>query len=262
MAPFSLSTEWWHHRHGIPAVLPSFSGLGCKLAPMVKLFNFNLATFQALLPAALPLPCWGDWIATVCCVLDGNGRKTPQCQQWVTPAKAWKYHRAPFLVGFQRQRQSPVARRTSKPGAQSPIAATIHAIVVLFGLVALAGVLAYLPMSAMAALLVVAWNMSEAHKALHLVGKPRPPAISWSLLAVFITVIFDMVIAISGDHSRCLVVYEGNCRDDKALRYQHQQALCRSRVTADWAVLKINRPLPLPIVFFSKSPVSPKINKW
>lgn len=83
-------------------------------------------------------------------------------------------------------------------GAESPVAGMIHALVVLLGLVALAPLLAYLPMPAMAALLVmVAWGMSEAHKAVHLI-KTAPRGDIWVFITCFaLTVLFDMVIAIT-----------------------------------------------------------------
>src|SRR5690606_7738868 len=48
-------------------------------------------------------------------------------------------------------------------GARSPVAAMVHAAVVLLAVLALAPLVAFLPMAALAGLLLlVAWNMSEA----------------------------------------------------------------------------------------------------
>ena len=69
---------------------------------------------------------------------------------------------APFWRDYRHCGDCPLCRELPFQRT-NPMAAMIHALVVLLGLVVLAPALAYLPMSSMAALLiVVAWNMSEA----------------------------------------------------------------------------------------------------
>ncbi len=65
-----------------------------------------------------------------------------------------------------------------RSGARSPLAAVVHALVVLLAVIALAGVLGLVPMAALAALLfIIAWNMSEAR---HFVRTLRsPPLMTW-----------------------------------------------------------------------------------
>jgi SulP family sulfate permease len=58
--------------------------------------------------------------------------------------------------------------------------------------------LSWLPLSAMAALLLmVAWNMSEAHKVVNLLRHAPKDDIVVMLMCMSLTVLFDMVIAIS-----------------------------------------------------------------
>ncbi|MGV8837890.1 SulP family inorganic anion transporter, partial [Cellvibrio sp.] len=104
----------------------------------------------------------------------------------------------PFFGGITATAALARSAANIKAGAESPVAGMIHALVVLLGLVALAPLLAYLPMPAMAALLVmVAWGMSEAHKTVHLI-KTAPPGDIWVFITCFaLTVLFDMVIAIT-----------------------------------------------------------------
>ena len=83
-------------------------------------------------------------------------------------------------------------------GARSPLSAVIHALFVLACTIALAPLVAYLPMAALAALLlIVARNMSEARHFAHLLRvAPRSDVIV--LLTCFgLTVVFDMVIAVT-----------------------------------------------------------------
>ena len=85
-----------------------------------------------------------------------------------------------------------------RSGGRSPVAAIIHSAVVLLAVLALAPLLGYLPMAALAALLLqVAWNMSEARHFVHIV-RVAPKSDVWTLLACFfLTVVFDMVVGVS-----------------------------------------------------------------
>ena len=85
-----------------------------------------------------------------------------------------------------------------RAGATSPISGIVHALVVLAAILVLAPWLSWLPLSAMAALLLlVAWNMSEAHKVVDLVRRALKSRLLVLLVCLSLTVIFDMVIAIT-----------------------------------------------------------------
>jgi SulP family sulfate permease len=105
---------------------------------------------------------------------------------------------APFFGGIAATGALARTATNIRAGARSPIAAVCHAIVVLLAVVLLAPLLAYVPMASLAGLLlVVAWNMSERrHFATILRIAPKSDVIV--LLSCFgLTVIFDMVIAVS-----------------------------------------------------------------
>jgi len=85
-----------------------------------------------------------------------------------------------------------------RAGARSPIAALVHAAVVLASMVLLAPLLAYLPMASLAALLLlVAWNMAEIRHIAHML-RVAPRSDVFVLVVCFVlTVAFDMVVAVS-----------------------------------------------------------------
>lgn len=85
-----------------------------------------------------------------------------------------------------------------RAGGRSPIAAITHSAFVLLAMVVLAPLLGYLPMAAMAAmLLVVAWNMSEAKHAIRVLRvADRADAIVLAT-CFLLTVLFDMVLSVS-----------------------------------------------------------------
>ncbi|MGD8577644.1 MAG: C4-dicarboxylic acid transporter DauA, partial [Thiohalophilus sp.] len=85
-----------------------------------------------------------------------------------------------------------------RAGGRSPVAAVIHSLVILVIVISLAGLLGYLPMASLAALLlVVAWNMSEARHFVHILRIAPRCDIVVLLTCFSLTVIFDMVIAVS-----------------------------------------------------------------
>lgn len=85
-----------------------------------------------------------------------------------------------------------------RSGARSPVAAIVHALVVLLFMLFLARLVAYVPMSSLAALLMlVAWNMSEARHAVHIVRIAPKSDVAVLLTCYVLTVVFDMVVAVS-----------------------------------------------------------------
>ncbi len=83
-------------------------------------------------------------------------------------------------------------------GGRSPIAGMVHAIVLLLGLVLLMPYAALIPMPTIAAILfVVAYNMSHMHKLIEIVKKAPKSDVAVLLLSFALTVVFDLVVAIS-----------------------------------------------------------------
>ncbi|MGI5307972.1 SulP family inorganic anion transporter [Rheinheimera sp. WS51] len=132
-----------------------------------------------------------------------------------------------------------------KAGAQSPIASMVHAIVLLLALVILAPVLSYLPMAALAALLLmVAWNMSEAPKALQLF-KTAPYSDIWVFICCFsLTVLFDMVIAITaGIVLAALLFMKQIAAMTKVTDISQHKKHISTALPEGWLALKISGPL-------------------
>src|SRR5690606_37304767 len=151
-----------------------------------------------LLPSAFAIAMLGAIESLLCAViLDGMSGKRHSANSELLGQGIGNLI-TPFFGGITAT--AALARSTAnfKAGAQSPVSGMVHALVVLLGFVSLAPLLGYMPMSAMAALLlVVAWNMSEAHKSLHLLKTSQISDVLIFLCCFFLTVLFDMVIAIT-----------------------------------------------------------------
>ncbi len=160
---------------GIPALLPDFQWPWNRTQPgeVPLVFSWQLA--QDMLSAAFAIAMLGAIESLLCAVvLDGMSGKKHSANSELLGQGLGNII-APFFGGITATAAIARSAANLKSGAQTPVAAMIHAVIVLISLVSLAPLLAYLPMASMAALLfIVAWNMSEAPKALHLVKKaPR-----------------------------------------------------------------------------------------
>ena len=83
-----------------------------------------------------------------------------------------------------------------RAGARSPVAGIAHAVFLLLFMLLLAPLMGYVPMAALAAvLLIVAWNMSEIERFRHLMRAPAGDR-AVLLLTFVLTVAFDLTIAI------------------------------------------------------------------
>ena len=83
-------------------------------------------------------------------------------------------------------------------GARSPIAAMVHALTILTTVVALAPLLGYVPMTSLAALLLlVAWNMSEVKHFIHTLRVAPRSDVAVLVTCYGLTVGFDMVVGVS-----------------------------------------------------------------
>ena len=105
---------------------------------------------------------------------------------------------APFFGGIAATGAIARTATSIRAGARSPVAAFVHALFLLAAVLALAPMLSWLPMSGLAALLLlVAWNMSEARHFVHIVRVAPRSDVAVLLTCFTLTVVFDMVIAVS-----------------------------------------------------------------
>jgi SulP family sulfate permease len=182
---------------GIPPILPHFM-LPWENLHLPDSSQFNWSLIPTLLPAAFSMAMLGAIESLLCAVvLDGmtNSKHDPNNE---LIGQGIGNIISPFFGGITSTAAIARSAANVRAGANSPVAAVIHAILVLLALLFLASWLSYLPLSAMAALLlVVAWNMSEAHKVVDLLRRSPIDDIMVMLTCMALTVLFDMVIAIT-----------------------------------------------------------------
>lgn len=183
---------------GIPPYPPAFSWPWQQAGTDGSPLKVTWPLIVELLPAAFAIAMLGAIESLLCAVvLDGmTGRRHSANSELLGQGIGNLI--VPFFGGITAT--AAIARSVAnlKAGGQTPVAAMIHAAVVLLGLLLLAPLLSYLPMAGMAALLlVVAWNMSELPKSVHFLRSAPRGDVMVLLTCLSLTVFFDMVIAIT-----------------------------------------------------------------
>jgi SulP family sulfate permease len=176
---------------GIPPVLPSPA-----LPWGAGLPSFELV--EALLPAAFAIAMLGAIESLLSAVIADSLTGTRHDPNAELVGLGVGNVLAPLFGGIAATGALARTATNIRSGARSPLAAVAHSAVVLLAILALSPLVAYVPMAALAGLLLlVAWNMSELHSFLGLL-RISPKSDRFVLLACFLlTVWFDMVVAVS-----------------------------------------------------------------
>jgi sulfate permease, SulP family len=179
--------------HGIPALLPEFT-LPWKLTD----FDWNWATISALIPVSLTMAMLCAIESLLCAVVLDEMTHTKHNSNSELIGQGLGNVLAAFFGGISATAAIARSAANVKAGATSPISSCIHALVVLLALVSLAKYLSFLPLSAMAALLlIVAWNMSDAKRVCYIIKRAPKDDIIILLICMLLTVLADMVVAIT-----------------------------------------------------------------
>lgn len=230
---------------GIPHIFPAFEWPWRQAGSDGKSLAFGWEMVKELLPAAFAIAMLGAIESLLCAVvLDGMTGKRHSANSELLGQGIGNII-APFFGGFTATAAIARSAANVKAGAESPVAAMVHALIVLLGLVALAPLLGYLPMPAMAALLmVVAWNMSEAHKSIRMF-KASQSSDRWVFLCCFsLTILFDMVIAITAGIMLAAILFMKAMADmTRAVEITGNTSLVPDSLPKKWRVFKITGPL-------------------
>ncbi|KKO44362.1 transporter [Arsukibacterium ikkense] len=242
---FSYITPDGESGSGIPPYLPYFDWPWLRPGPDGALLGFSWQLVKDLLAAAFAMAMLGAIESLLCAVvLDGmSGRRHSANSELL--GQGLGNIITPFFGGITATAALARSAANFKAGAQSPVAAMVHCLVILLALLLLAQLLSYVPMAALAALLLmVAWNMSEAPKALHLL-KTAPRSDILVFLSCFsLTVLLDMVIAITVGILLAAVLFVKDIAEmTKVTDISQHKKLVDPPLPAGWKVLKINGPL-------------------
>lgn len=184
--------------HGIPP-LPPMPVVPWQISdPGHPSFTLSMQVIRELLPSAFAIAMLGAIESLMSAVVaDGmsGSRHDPNAE---LIALGIGNIVVPFFGGIAATGALARTATNIRAGARSPFAASMHAIFVLACTIALAPLVSYLPMAALAALLIiVARNMSEARHFFRLARIAPKHDVIVMLTCFILTVVFDMVIAVT-----------------------------------------------------------------
>jgi sulfate permease, SulP family len=180
--------------HGIPPlpplpVLPWHESAG---------FTLDYRTIRELLPSAFAIAILGAIESLMAAVVADGMAGTRHEPNAELIALGIGNMLVPFFGGIAATGALARTATNIRAGSRSPLSAAMHSIFVLACTIALAPLVSYLPMAALAGLLiVVARNMSEARHFVRLARIAPRHDVMVMLTCFVLTVVFDMVIAVT-----------------------------------------------------------------
>ncbi len=182
---------------GIPPFLPSFMWPWEFSGPDGKPLVLSFELFRQLLAPAFAIAMLGAIESLLCAVVADGMAGTKHDPNGELLGQGLGNIIAPMFGGITATAAIARSAANVRAGAFSPIAAIIHAGVVLLAMLFLAPMFSHLPMAALAALLLmVAWNMSEPKHVVHTLRIAPRNDVLVLLTCLSLTVLFDMVLAV------------------------------------------------------------------
>ena len=185
---FGLDVETIESRFGdLPRTLP---------LPSLPQFHFSFSMFHTLIPDAFVIALLAGIESLLSAVVaDGmvGGKHKSNCE---LVAQGWANLASVFFGGIPATGAIARTATNVKSGAQTPIAGMIHAVTLFCIILLFAPVVGFIPLPALAAVLVmVAWNMSEVEHFRHLLKAP-PGDVAVLLITFFLTVFVDLTVGV------------------------------------------------------------------
>lgn len=172
---------------GIPQELPTFSPPALNASDMISLIGpaFTIAllgAIESLLSAVV-----ADSMA---------GTRHDSNQELIGQGVANIF--SPLFGGFAATGAIARTATNIRNGGSSPLSGIVHALTLVLIILMLAPLAVHIPLAALAAILfVVAYNMSEMHRFLHMVKTAPRPDVAVLLITFLLTVFSDLVIAVN-----------------------------------------------------------------
>ncbi|WP_342245261.1 C4-dicarboxylic acid transporter DauA [Pseudomonas sp. OTU5201] len=182
---------------GIPPFLPTLAWPWQLPGPDGQPLGLSFELIRQLLAPAFAIAMLGAIESLLCAVVADGMAGTRHDPNAELVGQGLGNLVAPLFGGITATAAIARSAANVRAGARSPIAAIIHAGVVLLAMLLLAPLFSYLPMAALAALLLmVAWNMSEARHVAHTLRIAPRNDVLVLLTCLILTVLFDMVLAV------------------------------------------------------------------
>jgi len=165
--------------------------------PSIPWHGVTFGMVQDLLPAAFAIAMLGAIESLLCAVVADGMARTKHDPDSELLALGVGNLATPLFGGIPATGAIARTATSLRFGARSPVAAMVHSIAVLAAIVGGAGLIGYLPMASLAALLLmVAWNMADLPHFMRIIRVAPRSDVAVLLVCFGLTVAFDMVIAV------------------------------------------------------------------
>ncbi|MHB8920837.1 MAG: C4-dicarboxylic acid transporter DauA [Halothiobacillus sp.] len=229
---------------GIPPVMPAFNWPWALPGKEGAHLTVSFDLFRALLPAALTIAMLGALESLLCSVVaDGmSGRKHNPNDELIGQGLGNMV--APFFGGIPATAAIARTAANIRAGGTTPLSAVVHGLFILLSIMFLAPLLGYIPMASMAALLLmVAWNMSEAHHFFRII-RIAPRSDTLVLITCFsLTVLFDMTVAVAVGMGLAAILFIRRNIQLTEGRLLTEHEVADRELREDVAIYDINGPL-------------------
>ena len=182
---------------GIPQIPPLPVWPWTLGGPKGEPFHFSFDMIQSLFPGAFAIAMLGAIESLLSAVVADGMAGTKHDPDAELLALGIGNIVCPFFGGIPATGAIARTATNIRSGGRSPVAAMVHALTMLAAVLALAPLIGYLPMSALAWLLMlVAWNMSEAKHFIHILKVAPRNDVAVLLVCFGLTVAVDMVYGV------------------------------------------------------------------
>lgn len=182
---------------GVPPGPPRWAWPWEAPGPDGGAFVLNFETAKSLLAAALAISVLGAIESLLSAVVADSMTGTRHDPDAELIAQGAGNLIVPFFGGFAATGAIARTATNIKSGAVSPIAAIVHAAILLVAAVTIAPLLGRMPMAAMSALLLsVAWRMADVRHVARVLRIAPGPDRAVLVTCMTLTVVFDMVVGV------------------------------------------------------------------
>lgn len=183
---------------GIPRLPPQFIWPWNLPGAQGGATTLSLAYVQTLLPSAFAIAMLGAIESLLAAVVADGMTGLQHDSDVELTALGFANVAASLFGGFAATGAIARTATNARAGGRSPVAAIVHALFVLAAMLLFAPLLGYVPMAAMAAmLLLVAWDMSEPRHVFRMLRSAPGADIAVLLTCLVLTVAFNMTIAVT-----------------------------------------------------------------
>jgi SulP family sulfate permease len=229
---------------GIPPVLPSFEWPWNLPGADGEPIGISFGLVNTLLASAITIAVLGSLESLLCAVIgDGmSGKKHNPNDELVGQGLGNMV--VPLFGGIPATAAIARTAANIRAGGTSPLSSVVHSLFILIAMLSLTPLLAYIPMASMAALLLmVAWNMSEAKHFVRVMKIAPRDDILALLTCFFLTIIFDMTIAVAVGMGLAAVLFIRRSIKLTESKFVHMEHEHDTDLPKEIAIYDINGPL-------------------